>query len=98
MAAVDMSQAEMMLQVLAAAQSAPPPPEVLRLVMTTHGTEPLIQQQNISRAVSRSQYRLILQRLHNDVMPAIPAVALGERARRGVDGLAQDMWPSLNGE
>jgi len=94
-AAVDVSQAEMMLQVLAAARSEQPPAEVLRKVMTAHGTELVIQQQNISRAVSPSQYRMILERLHNDVMPAIPAVAPGERARRGVDGLERDVWPSL---
>ena len=95
MALVDESQAEMMLQVLAAARSEQPPSEVLRNVMTARGTELLTQQQNISRVVSPSQYRLILERLHNDVMPAIPAVAPGERARRGVDGLEQDVWPSL---
>src|SRR5881392_2932690 len=95
MAVVDESQAEMMLQVLAAARSEQPPAEVLHKVMTAHGTELVIQQQNISRAVSPSQYKLILERLHNDVMPGIPALAPGERARRGVDGLEQDVWPSL---
>src|SRR5436309_851432 len=39
MAVVDETQAELMLQVLAAARSEQPPAEVLRKVMTAHGTE-----------------------------------------------------------
>jgi hypothetical protein len=94
-ARVDFAQADLMLDVLRSASRGPLSAKEIDAVLEARGTALIVAQQNISRAVSIDQYRLLLQALHRTDPPAIPPVDDGERARRGVDGLRNDVWPGL---
>jgi len=91
----DYSQADLMLGVLRAASRGPLSVTDIDAVLTARGTRLLVAQQNISRAVSMDQYRVLLQNLHRADPPDIAPVDTGERARRGVDGLRHDVWTGL---
>ena len=91
----DYSQADLMIRVLRAASRGPLSVTDIDTVLTARGTRLLVAQQNISRAVSIDQYRVLLQNLHRANPPDIAPVDAGERARRGVDGLRNDVWPGL---
>src|SRR4030095_6660082 len=55
----------------------------------------IISQENITRSVTRDQYRALLLALNQDVLPVILPVDASEKARRGVEGMRKDVWPAL---
>jgi hypothetical protein len=55
----------------------------------------IISQQNISRTVTREQYKTLLLALNCEQSPDIAPVDAGERAQRGVEGLRKDVWSAL---
>ncbi|HJY30662.1 MAG TPA: DUF5700 domain-containing putative Zn-dependent protease [Pyrinomonadaceae bacterium] len=70
-------------------------PHLIESVLNAHGTALIISQQNISRTVTREQYRTLLLALSCDQLPDIAPVDASERARRGVEGLRKDVWSAL---
>ena len=94
-AALDVSHARMMVQMLRAVATRPLTPAEIDQVMAAEGTRMIVAQQNISRSVSLAQYRILLQNLHLQVVPEIAPVDQSERASRGVDGLRNDVWAGL---
>jgi hypothetical protein len=91
----DTSQAERMLELLRAARAGGVSPALRAAVLDAHGTDLVIQQQNVSRRVSKDQYRILLDGLLLPDAPVIPPVDDSERSRRGVEGLQRDVRPSL---
>ncbi len=91
----DFQQADRMLALLKAASRGAAPAESVASALQAHGTELILEQQNISRCVSRDQYRVVLESLSRDEPPPLEPVDASERSRRGVEGLRKDVWPSL---
>jgi hypothetical protein len=90
---MDFAQADLMLQVLSAK---PASAAQLDAVMAQPGTRLVIAQQNISREVTAQQYRTILGAYAADAAPVVPPADDSERAKRGVTGLHDDVWPALH--
>lgn len=91
----DFTQAEMMLRLLRSTSSRAAPPEMVESVLNSYGTSLVIRQQNISRNVAKDQYKLLLSSLAREQPPDITPVDTSERARRGVEGLRNDVWAAL---
>ena len=91
----DLEQADRMLALLRAASAGSPSHEAVASVLEAHGTDLILEQQNISRRVSRDQYRTLLESLFRQEPPPLEPVDGSERSRRGVEGLRKDVWPSL---
>jgi Putative zinc dependent peptidase (DUF5700) len=91
----DLGQAELVLELLRDAAARRVTPADVDAVLAAHGTRLIIQQQNISRAVDPGQYRQLLSHIDREGMPAIAPIDAGERARRGVQGLTENVWPAL---
>lgn len=92
---VDFIQAEMVLSLLRSSADGKVNPEMIESVVNAHGTTLIISQQNISRSVTREQYRTLLLALTREELPEIVPVDGREKSRRGVEGLRKDVWPSL---
>ena len=90
---VDLSQADTMLALL---RARPPTPAHIDAVMAAPGTALIVKQQNLSRRVTAAQYRTTLSAITADTAPAIEPADIGERAKRGVAGLRDDVWPALH--
>lgn len=71
------------------------PSELIESVLNAHGTSLVIRQQNISRSVTKDQYKLLLLSLDREQPPDVTPVDASERARRGVEGLRKDVWAAL---
>jgi Putative zinc dependent peptidase (DUF5700) len=93
--AADTSQADRMLALLRTAGAGKVSAELTSSVLEAHGTDLVVQQQNVSRKVSKDQYRLLLEGLLAAEPPTIVPVDGSERSRRGVEGLVRDVRPSL---
>jgi Putative zinc dependent peptidase (DUF5700) len=91
----DFEQADRMLALLRAASVGSPSKEAVASVLEEHGTDLILEQQNISRRVSREQYGSLLESLSRDEPPPLEPVDASERSRRGLEGLHKDVWPSL---
>ncbi len=91
----DFEQADRMLALLTAASGGTVPAESVASVLEAHGTELILEQQNISRRVSRDQYRAVFESLAREEPPPLEPVDASERSRRGVEGLRKDVWPAL---
>ena len=91
----DFTQAEMMLNLLRASVGGRVAPQAVESLLKERGTTLIIQQQNISRAVTEGQYRSLLSALSLNAPPDITPVDAGERGRRGAEGLRKDVWQSL---
>jgi hypothetical protein len=70
-------------------------PRMVAAVLDAHGTYLIIGQQNISRTVTREQYRTVLLSVSRGELPDIAPADATERSRRGVEGLRKDVWPAL---
>ena len=92
---VDSTQAEMMLNLLRSSVVGRVDPRMVGSILDAHGTYLIISQQNISRTVTREQYRTLLLSMSSGELPDIAPADLMERSRRGVEGLRKDVWPSL---
>jgi len=92
---VDVTQAETMLDFLRSSVCGQVDPHMIDAVLNAHGTGLIISQQNISRTVTREQYRALLSALSCEQWPDIAPVDASERARRGVEGLRKDVWTAL---
>ena len=92
---VDFIQAEMVLSLLRSSYDGKVNPQMIEPVLNAHGTTLIISQQNISRSVTREQYRTLLLALTREELPEIVPVDAREKSRRGVEGLRKDVWPSL---
>ena len=92
-ATVDSTQARAMLALL----SAPPAsrPALVARVLATRGTDLVIAQQNVSRRATKEQYGEVLRAFAESREPRLAPADDSERARKGVDGLVKDVWPSL---
>jgi len=88
---VDATQADAMLALLKA-----PAPAQVDAVMAAPGTALIVAQQNLSRRVTAEQYRTVLSAIAMERAPAIAPVDDSERAKRGVTGLVDDVWPALH--
>ncbi len=91
----EVGQARLMLEVLRAAAAGPLTEVQMEAVMSSRGTQLVIEQQNLSRQVTPAQYRALLAGLSRAELPALPSTGDGERARHGLDGLRRDVWPAL---
>jgi hypothetical protein len=91
----DFEQTDRMLALLRLASSGPVPAREVVSVLDAHGTELILEQQNISRRVRRDQYRSLLESLSREEPPPLEPVDGSERSRRGLEGLRNDVWPSL---
>ena len=70
-------------------------PQELDRLMALPGTELVVEQQNISRRVTMEQYRSVLQAACARKIAVVKPAEAGTRAERGVEGLTQDVAPSL---
>jgi hypothetical protein len=93
--AADFTQAEMMLRLLQSSARGQIPSDMIEAVLNAYGTSLIIRQQNISRSVSKDQYKLLLLNLNGGQLPEVAPVDPGERARRGAEGLSKDVWAAL---
>jgi hypothetical protein len=91
----EVGQARLMLEVLRAAAAGPLTEVQMEAVMSSRGTQLVIEQQNLARQVTPAQYRALLAGLSRPELPALTPSGDGERARRGLDGLRNDVWPAL---
>jgi Putative zinc dependent peptidase (DUF5700) len=92
---VDLTQAEMMLSLLRSSVDGNIGPPMIESVLDAHGTALIIRQQNISRAITRDQYRTVLSSLNREELPDLAPIDPSERARRGLEGLRKDVWPAF---
>jgi hypothetical protein len=91
----DFAQADAMLEFLRSCAADKAPPQELDRVIALPGTGLVVQQQNISRRVTMEQYRSVLQAACAGKIAAAKPTEAGTRAEKGVEGLAQDVGPSL---
>ena len=91
----DFTQAEAMLDFLRSCAADKASPQELDRVITLPGTKLVVQQQNISRRVTMEQYRSVLQAACAGKIATVKPAEAGTRAERGVEGLTQDVAPSL---
>ena len=70
-------------------------PQAIDHIIDLPGTDLIVKQQNISRSVTRQQYRDVLKAACGGKLAALKPAAPGTRAEKGVDGLTQDVAPSL---
>jgi len=88
---VDYAQADAMLDFLETPRAAQ-----LEAVMAAPGTALIVAQQNVSRRITAAQYRTVLAAIGADRAPALAPADDSERAKRGVAGLRDDVWPALH--
>lgn len=82
-----------LLRAVAEHQNAQP---MLDPILASTGTKLIIAQQNVARRVTAEEYREVLLAFVARRPPQLAAVPLGEaRARKGREGLLQDVLPSL---
>jgi hypothetical protein len=93
--APDFSQAEAMLQLLRSCHEKTVPAGAIDGVLSLPGTGLIVQQQNISRRVTKQQYREVLQAACAGKVAEVKPAEAGARAEKGVAGLTQDVGPSL---
>jgi hypothetical protein len=93
--APDFSQAEAMLQLLRSCHEKTVPAGAIDGVLSLPGTGLVVQQQNISRRVTKQQYREVLQSACAGKVAEVKPAEAGARAEKGVAGLTQDVGPSL---
>ena len=84
-----------MLDFLRSCAADKPSPQAIDHIIDLPGTDLIVKQQNISRSVTRQQYRDVLKAACGGKLAALKPAAPGTRAEKGVDGLTQDVAPSL---
>lgn len=93
--AIDTSQAELMVAFLERAGQGDIDADAVEKVLASPGTALVIGQMNLMRRVSAQQYRTVLLGLGHETPPTIEPADGGERARSGVAGLTDNVWPTL---
>jgi hypothetical protein len=91
----DFSQAEALLDYLQSCAADKASPQEVDHVVGLPGTDLVVKQQNISRTVTMQQYRSVLEAACGGKIAVVKAAEDGTRAERGVEGLTQDVGPSL---
>ena len=91
----DFTEAEAMLHFLQSCAAGKASPQELDRLIALPGTELVVEQQNISRRVTMEQYRSVLQAACARKIAVVKPTEAGTRAERGVEGLTQDVAPSL---
>jgi hypothetical protein len=91
----DFTEAEAMLHFLQSCAAGKASPQELDRLIALPGTELVVEQQNISRRVTMEQYRSVLQAACARKIAVVKPAEAGTRAERGVEGLTQDVAPSL---
>jgi hypothetical protein len=91
----DFTQADAMITFLRSCAAGKTSGQELNRVLSSPGTNLVVQQQNISRRVTREQYRTILEAACAGKAAVVKPSEAGERAKRGVQGLTEDVGPSL---
>jgi Putative zinc dependent peptidase (DUF5700) len=92
---LDAAQARLMLDYLRAVAAGRATRAQLDALMASPGTALIVAQQNLSRRVKPAQVRALLAHLDREETPDVVPAGPGERARRGADGLRNDVWPAL---
>jgi hypothetical protein len=92
---VDVTQADGMLRLLERCHSGVVPPRAIDEVMDLPGTRLIIGQQNVSRRVTPAQYREVLASACRGEIARVTPSEPGARAEKGVQGLTEDVGPSL---
>jgi putative zinc-dependent peptidase DUF5700 len=92
---VDATQAETMLRLLERCHAGGVPAQAIDEVMDLPGTRLIVGQQNVSRRVTPAQYRAVLTAACGGEIARIAPSEPGSRAEKGVQGLTEDVGPSL---
>ncbi|HUZ94363.1 MAG TPA: DUF5700 domain-containing putative Zn-dependent protease, partial [Edaphobacter sp.] len=92
---VDATQAQAMLGLLRECSAGPVSAQAINRVIALPGTQLIIGQQNISRRITTAQYRdVLIAACKGEVAQVEPSEA-GARAEKGLQGLTEDVAPSL---
>jgi len=94
-AEADSSQPEQMLAFLERAAGGVVDEALVDRLLVAPGTELLLAQMNLVRRVSAEQYRALLLGIDRSEPPDLAPVDESERARNGVAGLRENVWPTL---
>jgi hypothetical protein len=92
---VDVTQAEAMVQLLERCHAGGVSAQAIDQVMDLPGTRLILGQQNISRRVTSAQYREVLASACRGEIARVKPSEPGARAEKGVQGLMEDVAPSL---
>lgn len=92
---VDATQAQAMLGLLRQCSAGPVSAQAIDLVIALPGTQLIIAQQNISRRITTAQYREVLVAACKGEVAHVEPSEAGARAEKGVQGLTEDVAPSL---
>jgi hypothetical protein len=92
---VEVTQARAMLRLLERCHAGVVPSQAIDQVMDLPGTRLIIGQQNVSRRVTPAQYRAVLAAACGGEIARITPSEPGARAVKGVQGLTEDVAPSL---
>lgn len=87
----DVTQADDFLRLI----RSQPRAEALADFVQLPGTRLIIAQQNVSRSVTSDEYREALTAALNGSAPNLPRRAAGSREARGIEGLLNDVVPSI---
>ncbi|HEY6338998.1 MAG TPA: DUF5700 domain-containing putative Zn-dependent protease [Candidatus Sulfotelmatobacter sp.] len=91
----DFTQADAMLSFLRSCAAQKASTAELDRLIDLPGTTLVVAQQNISRRVTTDQYRAVLQAACAGQIASVKPAEPGTRAEKGVEGLTQDIAPSL---
>jgi hypothetical protein len=92
---VDTTQAQTMVKLLQACHTGKVPDQGIEQAMLLPGTQLIVAQQNISRRITSAQYRAVLVDACKGKVAQIEPFDSGARAKKGVQGLIEDVAPSL---
>lgn len=92
---VDQVQADAMVKLLESCARGEVRQEAVGRVMALPGTQLIVAQQNISRRITSAQYRAVLISACKGEIAHIEPSEPGARAEKGVQGLTNDVAPSL---
>jgi len=92
---VDSVQAQAMLNLLERCHLGGVPAQAIDQVMDLPGTRLIVGQQNVSRRVTAAQYREVLASTCRGEIAQVRPSEPGARAEKGVQGLTDDVAPSL---
>jgi hypothetical protein len=91
----DFAQAQAMLDFLRSCAGGTASANDVDRIVKLPGTELVVRQQNISRSVSMPQYRRVLEAACAGKVADVEPSKAGTRGEKGVDGLRNDVAPSL---
>ncbi len=93
--AIDATQSQAMIDFLDSCHAGTVSPAGIEQVMGLPGTQLVIAQQNISRRITVAQYRAILVSACKGEIARLQPSEPGARAEKGLEGLTEDVAPSL---